>query len=70
MTTNGNFFLQSSFGIIWVCAFCVLKLWYFVRFKEKYENPILKGNDKHASEREKCIGSAVAKVTVYYLLSH
>ncbi|XP_044510822.1 protein CHROMATIN REMODELING 24 isoform X4 [Mangifera indica] len=30
-------------------------------FKEKYENPILKGNDKHASEREKCIGSAVAK---------
>ncbi|XP_056168779.1 protein CHROMATIN REMODELING 24 isoform X1 [Syzygium oleosum] len=30
-------------------------------FKEKYENPILRGNEKKASEREKRIGSAVAK---------
>ncbi|KAJ0040417.1 hypothetical protein Pint_27404 [Pistacia integerrima] len=30
-------------------------------FKEKYEIPILKGNDKHASDREKRISSAVAK---------
>ncbi|KAJ4715246.1 Chromatin remodeling 24 [Melia azedarach] len=30
-------------------------------FKEKYELPILRGNDKHASDREKRIGSAVAK---------
>ncbi|KAH9717308.1 protein CHROMATIN REMODELING 24 [Citrus sinensis] len=32
-----------------------------VRFKEKYELPILRGNDKHALDREKRIGSAVAK---------
>ncbi|XP_020589858.1 protein CHROMATIN REMODELING 24 [Phalaenopsis equestris] len=30
-------------------------------FKIKYENPILRGNDKHASDREKHIGSTVAK---------
>ncbi|KAL9233353.1 hypothetical protein vseg_008368 [Gypsophila vaccaria] len=30
-------------------------------FKEKYENPILRGNDKKASERDKRIGSMVAK---------
>ncbi|ESR45373.1 hypothetical protein CICLE_v10000096mg [Citrus x clementina] len=30
-------------------------------FKEKYELPILRGNDKHALDREKRIGSAVAK---------
>ncbi|XP_047330886.1 protein CHROMATIN REMODELING 24 [Impatiens glandulifera] len=30
-------------------------------FKEKYENPILRGNDKNASDRDKRIGSAVAK---------
>lgn len=30
-------------------------------FKEKYENPILRGNEKKASDREKRIGSAVAK---------
>ncbi|PSS26584.1 Protein CHROMATIN REMODELING like [Actinidia chinensis var. chinensis] len=31
------------------------------RFKEKYEYAILRGNDKNASDREKCIGSTVAK---------
>ncbi|KAH9612830.1 hypothetical protein KSS87_021563 [Heliosperma pusillum] len=30
-------------------------------FKEKYENPILRGNDKKASERDKRVGSMVAK---------
>ncbi|XVE83355.1 hypothetical protein DITRI_Ditri16bG0082700 [Diplodiscus trichospermus] len=30
-------------------------------FKERYEHAILRGNDKNASEREKCIGSRVAK---------
>ncbi|CAN1168892.1 Protein CHROMATIN REMODELING 24 [Linum perenne] len=30
-------------------------------FKEKYEDPILRGNDKHASDRDKHIGSRVAK---------
>ncbi|XP_077213472.1 chromatin remodeling 24 [Tasmannia lanceolata] len=30
-------------------------------FKERYENPILRGNDKNASDREKRIGSMVAK---------
>uniref|UniRef100_A0A5B6Z8K9 DNA excision repair protein ERCC-6-like n=1 Tax=Davidia involucrata TaxID=16924 RepID=A0A5B6Z8K9_DAVIN len=30
-------------------------------FKERYESPILRGNDKNASDREKRIGSTVAK---------
>ncbi|PKA64751.1 DNA repair and recombination protein RAD54 [Apostasia shenzhenica] len=30
-------------------------------FKLKFENPILRGNDKHASDREKYVGSTVAK---------
>lgn len=30
-------------------------------FKEKYENPVLRGNDKKATERDKRIGSTVAK---------
>ncbi|KAL8170800.1 hypothetical protein V2J09_022604 [Rumex salicifolius] len=30
-------------------------------FKERYENPILRGNDKKATERDKRIGSTVAK---------
>ncbi|KAH0463984.1 hypothetical protein IEQ34_006770 [Dendrobium chrysotoxum] len=30
-------------------------------FKIKYENPVLRGNDKHASDREKRVGSTVAK---------
>lgn len=34
---------------------------YSYSFKEKYENPILRGNEKKASDREKRIGSAVAK---------
>ncbi|KAK2656287.1 hypothetical protein Ddye_009339 [Dipteronia dyeriana] len=30
-------------------------------FKDKFENPILRGNDKHASDRDKRVGSTVAK---------
>ncbi|KAK8951942.1 ATP-dependent DNA helicase DDM1 [Platanthera zijinensis] len=30
-------------------------------FKIKYENPVMRGNDKHASHREKHVGSTVAK---------
>ncbi|GLT25101.1 hypothetical protein SLA2020_002530 [Shorea laevis] len=30
-------------------------------FKDKYENPVLRGNDKNASDREKRVGSTVAK---------
>ena len=32
------------------------------RFKDKYEHPILRGNDKNASERDKRVSSMVAKV--------
>jgi hypothetical protein len=34
----------------------------FFRFKETYEHPILRGNEKNASDREKRIGSTVAMV--------
>jgi len=40
---------------------------YSYSFKEKYENPILRGNEKKASDREKRIGSAVAKVLNSFL---
>ena len=40
---------------------------FFSRFKEKYEDAIRRGNDKNASDREKCIGSTVAKVIVSYV---
>ncbi|WJX47788.1 Protein CHROMATIN REMODELING 24 [Trifolium repens] len=30
-------------------------------FKDKYETPILRGNDKNASDRDKRVGSAIAK---------
>lgn len=48
-----NFFFFSD---------CTLNAVYFFRFKIKYENAILRGNDKNASHREKHIGSMVAKV--------
>lgn len=40
---------------------------YSYSFKEKYEYPILRGNEKKASDREKRIGSAVAKVLYSFL---
>lgn len=36
-----------------------------LRFKEKFEYAILRGNEKKASDREKRIGSAVAKVLMF-----
>lgn len=48
-----------------------LKLLLFWRFKEKYEHLILRGNDKNAYDRDKRIGSAVAKVItnpIFYTL--
>ncbi|XP_058745844.1 uncharacterized protein LOC131618692 [Vicia villosa] len=33
-------------------------------FKDKYETPILRGNDKNGSDREKRIGSSIAKVVL------
>lgn len=38
------------------------------RFKEKYENAILRGNEKNASDRDKRVGSAVAKVILWSTL--
>ena len=60
---------------------CLCFLWHeileFLRFKEKFEYAILRGNEKKASDREKRIGSAVAKVKInltvimcFVLLSH
>lgn len=36
----------------------------FNRFKDNYEHYILRGNDKDASDRDKRIGSTVAKVRI------
>lgn len=64
-----NTFLKLYFA--WVCDSCGLKVQNIVRFKEKYELPILRGNDKHALDREKRIGSAVAKVMILlFVLSY
>ena len=41
----------------------------FPRFKEKFEYAILRGNEKKATDREKRIGSAVAKVMIFYYFS-
>ncbi|KAK7399357.1 hypothetical protein VNO78_10539 [Psophocarpus tetragonolobus] len=55
--------LQNNLKELWALFnFCCPELlgdnkW----FKEKFEKPILRGNDKHASDREKRIGSSVAK---------
>lgn len=40
-------------------------VFHICRFKLKYENPILRGNDKHASDRDKYIGSTIAKVFLF-----
>lgn len=55
--------LQNNLKELWALFnFCCPELlgdhkW----FKERFENPILRGNDKHASDREKRVGSSVAK---------
>ncbi|XP_022632577.1 protein CHROMATIN REMODELING 24 isoform X2 [Vigna radiata var. radiata] len=55
--------LQNNFKELWALFnFCCPELlgdnkW----FKEKFEKPILRGNDKHASDREKRVGSSVAQ---------
>ncbi|WVZ26466.1 hypothetical protein V8G54_005010 [Vigna mungo] len=55
--------LQNNFKELWALFnFCCPELlgdnkW----FKEKFEKPILRGNDKHASDREKRFGSSVAQ---------
>jgi hypothetical protein len=40
---------------------------YYYRFKIRFETPILRGNDKNATAREKHVGSNVAKVITYFL---
>lgn len=39
----------------------------FLRFKERFEDAMLRGNEKNATEREKRIGSEVAKVITLLL---
>ena len=36
------------------------------RFRERYENAINRGNEKDATNREKHIGSEVAKVIAFF----
>ncbi|RVW29520.1 Protein chromatin remodeling 24 [Vitis vinifera] len=56
--------IQNNLKELWALfSFCCPELlgdknW----FKVKYESPILRGNDKNASDREKHISSRVAKV--------
>ena len=59
------------FLLLFFSTLCFLRdkaLDFFPRFKVKYESPILRGNDKNASDREKHIGSRVAKVILSYTL--
>ncbi|KAK2384897.1 Protein CHROMATIN REMODELING 24 [Trifolium repens] len=55
--------LQNNLKELWALFnFCCPELlgdkkW----FKDKYETPILRGNDKNASDRDKRVGSAIAK---------
>ena len=67
MTRIGNYiynYLAFTGFFSQFCASWEIKLWnfFFPRFKVKYESPILRGNDKNASDREKHISSRVAKV--------
>lgn len=39
------------------------------RFKSRYEGQIVAGNDKHASDRMKRLGAAVAQVLFYLCVS-
>jgi hypothetical protein len=45
-------------------------VWVSNRFKEKYERQIVEGTDKHASDRQKRIGFAVAEVKVSFCGVH
>ena len=67
MIINGNCFLHAPLEFI-MFHFLSLKLRHLLRFKERYEHAILRGNDKNASEREKSIGSRVAKVLFLFAL--
>lgn len=55
-----------NYASVWSSLLVILRLRCKVccifRFREKYEHPILRGNDKRASERDKRVGSMVAKV--------
>jgi hypothetical protein len=42
-----------------ISLFCIIS-----RFKDRYEKKILRGNEKNASDREKYVGSTVAKVSI------
>jgi hypothetical protein len=61
VTTNGNYSLNASDCFNKFMLTYGIK-YHFFRFKETYEHPILRGNEKNASDREKRIGSTVAKV--------
>lgn len=63
--SNGNniFHALVAFSYVSASVFC-MKLRNFFRFKEKFESLILRGNEKNASDREKRIGSTVAKVMI------
>lgn len=50
-----------------MCFICYETLLDFLRFKERFEDAILRGNDKNATEREKRIGSEIAKVMILYV---
>lgn len=47
---------------ILICYFLII--YCLLRFKDRYEKKILRGNEKNASDREKYVGSTVAKVSV------
>ncbi|KAL5755404.1 hypothetical protein ACOSP7_023624 [Xanthoceras sorbifolium] len=55
--------IQNNLKELWALFnFCCPELLHEHKwFKEKFEHPILRGNDKHASDRDKRIGSTVAK---------
>lgn len=60
---NNNFHALVAFSYVSASVF-FMKLQNFSRFKEKFESLILRGNEKNASDREKHIGSTVAKVMI------
>lgn len=68
VTRIGNFiyyYLSLSFYFATLCSLRDKSVEMFPRFKVKYESPILRGNEKNASDREKHIGSRVAKVMLF-----
>ncbi|CAO2832443.1 unnamed protein product [Amaranthus hypochondriacus] len=56
--------IQNNLKELWALFYfcCPELLGDHKEFREKYEHPILRGNDKRASERDKRVGSMVAKV--------